>query len=503
MSEYLLVFDIGTSGTKAALYSTDGTLAKSTTHSYEVRYSHDTAWAEEDPADWWQAVTRGCRELLQDTAPASILSVSFSGQMSGACFLGKDGRCVRPHILWGDTRSARETRELQQQLDAEKTLETMGRMPSGFGLAERLLWLKRNEPDTLRQTDKIIQAKDYIAYKMTGRVATDYTDASATYLLDRKRLCWNDESFQMLGVPVSLMPEPVPSTARIGSVSASAAAQTGLLEGTPVIIGAGDVAASAVGAGCLRTGNIHVSIGSSGWCAITSDHQHPDYDKFYSVLHAVPGLYVNEMTLNTAGLAYKWMADTICTAEREQALANGQSLYTLINDQIEHNCAGAHGILFLPFLAGGNSFEKNLLASGAFLGLRTSTSRADLLRAVPEGVCYSIAQIAKEFMKTEEITGDIIIIGGGAKGKIWNTILCDILGKPCRVARYPEESASIGAAIIGGIGTEIFDSYSAAETFIKYLPVQEPDAENHAYYRTRMPVFEKAYREISGIYPDL
>ena len=395
MGQYILSYDIGTSATKATLFSADGKLMGSAVESYPTKLSN-FSWAEQDPENWWQAVIKTTNTLMEGISKNDIAVVSLSGQMSGATFLDREGNTVRPTIIWLDNRSTEEVAFLESRMSPEEHFKKSGRVANAVRPMEKAMWVKRNQPEAYKKTYKILQSKDYIAYRLTDCFMTDYSDASSTYLMDRDKLKWSEELFDLAELDMEKFPELAPSTTVAGKVTGAAAKATGLAEGTPVVIGAGDVVAAAVGSKCVRAGQAHICIGSSAWVGVTMEEQFNDL-RTYSALHAVPGYSVNICCLSAAGISYKWMKDEICRYETHASQAGNSSAYALINEQIMKNSAGSHGVMYLPFLMGDMCLDKNPLASGSFIGLKTETSRADMLRAVVEGVCLYLDLSLKLF----------------------------------------------------------------------------------------------------------
>lgn len=497
--QYLLAFDIGTSGTKATLFTEQGEIIKSSVMSYETAYLNDT-WAEQDPYLWWEAVKNTSKQLMEGLKISDIAVVSLSGQMSGVSFIGESGEPIRKSIIWCDHRATEEVKEMERRVDMTRHFNAAGRAPNPERPSEKLMWIKKHQPDVYKKTYKVLQSKDYIAFRMTGRIVTDYSDASATYLFDRKKYIWNQELLDEAELDASKLPEAVASTQIIGKVTAQAAQETGLLEGIPVVIGAGDVAASAVGAKCTEQQNMHFCIGSSAWSSMVLSEPFHDYKRTYSVLHAVPGMFVNLCVIAAAGISYKWLKDEICLFEKHQAQTNGDNAYDYINEQIEGNTFGAHGVLFLPYLLGDVCIHHNPAATGAFIGLRTSTTHADILRSVVEGVCYYLSAAANIYLDAYEAKGNPILIGGANKGRIWSETLSNIMGRICSVTQYPEEATSVGAAVIGGIGVGLFSDFTAANQMIKVSEEIQPTMAHHAYYAKRALLFEALYQALEPYY---
>lgn len=502
MPRYLLAHDLGTSGNKATLYTTDGELISSKTYSYDTKY-FNTNWAEQNPQDWWQAVCNSTRELIQHIDAKQIACVSFSAQMMGCLCVDKQGRPLRNSIIYSDQRAVKETNKILEHIDAMEFYKIVGHRASPSYSLEKLMWVKNNEPEIYKNTYKMLNAKDYIAFKLTGNMVTDYTDASGTNVFDLNTYTWSEKLIDIAGIDGDKLPEAHESTYVVGEVTKEAAAETGLMEGTPVVIGAGDGMCASVGAGCIKPGIAYNYIGSSSWIGLTSEK--PIYDvkmRTMTWAHAVPG-YVNPIgTMQTAGTSYSWLKNEICKIETKEAAERGISPYEIINDEIEKSSPGARGIIFLPYLLGERSPHWNPNAKGAFIGINVGHKREDLLRAVMEGITYNLNTILNIFRNYVSIDS-MIVIGGGAKGRVWRQMMADIYNLKILKPNYLEEATSMGAAVIGGIGVGEFKDFDAINKFIRIESEHEPKPENRQIYEKTYQVFLHSYDALVDIYEEL
>ncbi|HHW03316.1 MAG TPA: xylulokinase [Thermoanaerobacterales bacterium] len=502
MPKYLLAHDLGTSGNKATLYTTDGELVASRTYPYDTKY-FNANWAEQNPNDWWKAVCISTGQLIQGIDTRQIACVSFSAQMMGCLCVDRQGRPLRNSIIYSDQRAQKETDKILQHIDAMDFYKIVGHRASPSYSLEKLMWVKNNEPDVYKNTYKMLNAKDYIAFKLTGRMVTDYTDASGTNAFDLNTYRWSEKIVDIAGIDGDKLPEARESTFVVGEVTKEAAEETGLREGTPVVIGAGDGMCASVGAGCTRPGIAYNYVGSSSWIGITTEK--PVYDvkmRTMTWAHAVPG-YVNPIgTMQTAGTSYSWLKNEICRIETKEALEKGVSPYEIINDEIEKSPPGARGILFLPYLLGERTPHWNPNARGAFIGITVGHKREDLLRAVMEGVTYNLNTILNIFKNYVPIDS-MIVIGGGAKGRIWRQMMADIYGVRILKPNYLEEATSMGAAVIGGIGVGEFKDFDAINKFIKIESEHNPDPSKREIYDKTYQVFLHSYDALTGIYEEL
>jgi xylulokinase len=500
--KYLLAHDLGTSGNKATLYTDAGALVKSVVYPYPTDYFNSN-WAEQDANDWWKAVCFTTSEILKGINKAEVVVVSFSGQMMGCLCVDRDGNPLRKSIIWADQRAIREMHDIQERIQAERFYRITGHRISASYTLQKLMWIRNNEPEVYENTCKVLNAKDFIIYKLTGRFVTDHSDGTSTNMVDLNRLEWSDEIITTMGIDGDKLPELLASTSIAGNVTRQAAGETGLSEQTLVVCGGGDGACAAVGAGCIKEGVAYNVVGSSSWISITS--REPIYDekmRTFNWAHVVPGYVLPTGTMQAAGLSYSWLKNEICKREVAEAEKLGLSPYELINAEIERSPAGARGLLFLPYLLGERSPRWNPNARGAFIGLKMEHKREDFLRAVLEGITLNLNIILDVFKQHANIT-EIVAIGGGAKGQVWRQIMADIYGVKILKPNSLEEATSMGAAVTGGVGAGLFKDFAVIDRFLRIESEQEPIQANRSAYEKLMPVFEKSYISLLGVYEDL
>lgn len=504
MPNLLLAYDFGTSGVKAALFKDDGTLIKSRTVSYPTRYLNDN-WAEQDPVDWIRALKEANEYLLNAEMLSDIAVISFSGYMGGCVYVDSGGVPLYPGLLWSDRRATAQFEKLLPQIDDETHLRYTLRKPTAVRQMEKTIWMKENREEIYDKTYKVLEIAGYIAYLLTGNYVTDYPNASITGLFDSVNKKWLPALFSEAGLAMSKFPEAVPSDTVIGYVTKQAAVEYGLMQGIPVVIGAGDGAAAGVGTGCVEHKDMHFSIGSSAWCSISSKEPLLDLEKkrTYSCIHAVPDLYLSFCTIMGGGTSYKWLKDEICLHENYEAEMLGKDGYDLINRQIEESRPGSNGLFFLPFLRGDMCIRQNLKASGAYVGIRADTKHADLIRSVGEGISYYLCLAKNVFTDVVGNIDSVVLVGGTARSREWCKVFCDVIGTKIRVPVFQEEAASVGAAIIGGVGVGLFSDYSVAKKFFRIQYERYPDQDLHKEYLKRMKVFQAICDAISPVYEDV
>jgi xylulokinase len=500
--DLILAHDLGTTGNKATLVRVDGTLVGSTFQGYETVYPA-IGWAEQDPEDWWEAFRATTARLMRESGadPARVAAVSFSGQMMGCLPVDRTGTPLRSAIIWADQRSLEEAAWLADRVGEGRVYAVTGHRISPTYSVEKLLWVRAHEPDVFARTHKVLHAKDFVRLRLTGRAETDYSDASSMNLFDLGRRDWSDEILDAVGLPREILPEVGPSTKVVGEIDKKTTADLGLRAGTPVVMGGGDGPCAAVGAGVVAEGSAYNYIGSSSWIALAT--RRPVFDparRTFTFWHLDPDMVMPTGTMQSAGGSYQWMRNQLCPLETAEAQRLGVSPYDLMNRQAEAVPAGCRGLLFLPYLMGERSPHWNPAARGVFLGLTLSHGRADMIRAVLEGVAFNLRIILDAFLRQGVRVPSIRVIGGGAKSALWCQILADVMNRTIERLTLLEEATSLGAAIAGGVGTGVFPDFSVAAAIVRIAESYRPRPEVRDVYDQQYEVFQDAYRALAPIY---
>jgi xylulokinase len=503
--DLILAHDLGTTGNKATLFNSQGELLASSFHAYETDYAH-TGWAEQDPEDWWEAFKLSTAKLIRESGVDSkrIAGISFSGQMMGCLPVDREGNPLRKAIIWADQRSVDEARTLAAKVGEERVYLVTGHRISPTYSIEKIAWVRRHEPEIFRKIFKVLHAKDFLRFRLTGKMATDYSDASSMNLWDINKKEWSAEILKALEVPGEILPETRPSIEIAGEIHPRIAKELGLAAAVPVAIGGGDGPCAAVGAGVIAAGDAYSYIGSSSWIALANPK--PVYDparRTVNFYHLHPEMVTPTGTMQTGGASYQWLRNNLCEKQMIEGARLGLSPYQLMNREAEKSPPGAKGLLFLPYLMGERSPHWNPAARGVFLGLTLSHNRADMIRAVLEGVGFNLRIILDAFLAQGIQIPAIRIIGGGARGALWRQIFADIFNRPVQELRFLEEATSLGAAIAGGIAFGVFKDFQVAKKIARVAEVQDPRLEVHEKYARLYPLFQEAYECLVPIYNKL
>jgi xylulokinase len=502
VKHYILAHDLGTTGNKATLYDREGKLVGSAFFGYGTRYEH-TGWAEQNPEDWWQAVCNSTQALLKQVnlRADEIACITFSGQMMGCVPLDRQARPLRDAIIWADQRSVVQEAWLAERISREEVYRITGHRLSASYSLPKMLWVRDHQPDLYKQTYKFVHAKDAMVARLTGVFVTEPSDASSMNLYDLEQGTWSEKLIAAAGLDAAQLPDIKPSITVVGELLPSVADEVGLVAGTPVVIGGGDGACAAVGAGVWREGAAYNYIGSSSWIALST--RKPIYDPDYKTFtfgHIVPDMVMPTGTMQAAGASYQWTRDQLGSLEAQAAAALGVSSYELLNLNAEHSPPGAKGLLYLPYLMGERSPRWNTKARGAFIGLTIRHTRADMLRAVLEGVSMNLRVILEAFTKQGAKIEAMRVIGGGARGRFWNRIMADVYGVPVQRLAILEEATSMGAAVAGGVGVGLYKDFSISEQMNAIAETVQPNPVAQAVYAKQYPIFEAAYQQLLPIY---
>jgi xylulokinase len=499
--ELIISYDLGTTGNKATVFDFNGNLIASSFRSYETYYPKP-GWAEQKQQDWWQSIKDSSRELFEK-APHSkdnLAAVTFSGQMMGCCPIDREGNPLLNAIIWSDQRAYLEKELLKEKITDEFAYKNTGNVVCANYLAAKSMWLKKNFPDVYKKTYKFLQAKDYIAYKLTGNTFTDYSDGSGTNLFDINLKKWNKDMIAAAGIPEEKLPEIVPSTTIIGKVKKDIAEITSLPAGLPVVIGGGDGPCATVGAGASSPDSCYNIFGSSAWTSVTTSK--PLFDRSMRIFilnHLDPDLYMSVGTMQSAGASFEWLAEWLGDCERSVCGYTGKSIYELMDEIGMKANAGSNGVIFLPYLMGERAPYWDTEVKGAFLGITRVTGKKEIIRAVLEGIVYHLKLILEILEENIGNITDIRLIGGGGKSRFLQQLMADIWGKKIIPMKYMEEATSIGAAIAALVAIGAKKSFYDAEGFLKNTGFIEPDFEKNRIYDKFYMIFKDAYKDLKSI----
>ncbi len=491
--EYTMGIDVGTSSVKAALLERSGRLAGAVSKKYEI-FIPTLGWAEQDPEEWWEAAKSAVAEVLRvcGVSGGQVKGIGFSGQMHGLVALDKDEKPVCPAIIWMDQRSGKESAELQKIVEENGLGGTLMNRPIPGSLICSLLWLKRHEPALFEEIRWAMLPKDYLRYRLCGEIFTDETDASASLAFSVAERRWCGELRDKLGIDPAIFPSVGKPWDVCGKVSSLAAAETGLLQGTPLAAGGADSAMQLVGNGVIFPGSYACNIGTGAQILTVTDR--PMYDealRSQTFCHAAESSWYLQCGTLNGGSALNWL--------KGQALQNQADFETFLKSAASVP-AGSEGLIFLPYLAGERNPYLNPDAKGIFFGLAMKHGQGHLIRAVMEGVAYNLYE-CMEIMKGLGLpVSRLIASGGGAKGQLWRQILADMFGVPVYTTETTEEACT-GAAMMAAVGLGWYkDTAQAVEETVKLAEQATVPVPDHtALYEENRWRFRGLYEGTKGL----
>lgn len=485
-----LGLDVGTSGVKAVLVAAGGDVVASATTPLTL-LTPQPGWAEQDPNAWWEASIASMRAVRARVPAASIAGLGISGQMHSSVFLDAHGEVIRPALLWCDGRTTPQCREIEQRVGGEPRLRDLTSNPAleGFTLP-KVLWLRANEPEAFARLATVLLAKDYVRYRLTGDLATEPSDASATLMYDTARLRWSDDIMRAVDLPMTILPRVGGSSEVLGRVNADGAAATGLPVGTPVVGGGADNACGAAGVGVVAPGEAVASWGTSG--TLLAPLAEPKVDpklRAHTFCHVVPNTWYLMGVVLSAGGAFAWYRDQFA-----RELAGDPAIDKRLDDEAATIRRGADGVTFLPYLQGERTPHRNAMARGAFLGLTLAHTRAHLTRAVLEGVCFALRDSLSILQSLGISPSELLLTGGGAQSPFVRQLQAEIFGIPVTTVNR-EEGPAYGAALLAAVGTGAFpDLATAARATLSRRPPLVPSADACGDYDTPYARFRESYR---------
>jgi xylulokinase len=518
----LLGIDVGTGGTRAVVVDEAGALVASATAEHAPFASPRTGWAEQDPRDWWRATAESVRAALAkaEVSGDRIACVGFSGQMHGSVLLDRGGEVLRPALIWCDQRTDSQCRSITERVGAARLVElTSNPALTGFTLP-KLLWVREHEPELWARVRTVLLPKDYARFRLTGERATDVADASGTLLFDVASRRWSEAMLDAALIDRSLLPAAFESPEITGRVNAEGAAATGLRAGTPVVAGAGDQAAGAVGMGIVRAGAVSATIGTSG--VVFAATSRPALDlggRVHTFCHAVPGRWHVMGVTQAAGLSLRWFrerfgvsrdgehtdggaalaqGDATAHAESDDAahIEESRDPYDLLCEEAAAAPPGSDGVLWAPYLMGERTPHLDPRARAALVGLAASHTRAHVVRAILEGVAFSLRDTLTIFEEMRVPVETIRLGGGGARSSLWRQIQADVYGRAVEILAA-EEGAAYGAALLAGVGVGVWPSVEeACARAVRVAARVEPDADTSA-------LLNKGYASFRALYPAL
>jgi len=493
----LLGLDIGTGGSRALVVDDSGRVVAAASAEHVPFRSSRTGWAEQDAPDWWRACQDAIRRVLAESGvePAAIRAIGLSGQMHGAVLLDGAGDVLRPAIIWCDQRTEQECGWLETTIGARRLIElTANPALTNFTLT-RLLWVRSHEPDLWSRVRHVLLPKDYVRFRMSGEYATDVADASGTLMLDVARRKWSPEMLEQASIDIQLLPAVFESPEICARVSREAAAATGIPEGTPIVAGAGDQAAGAIGMGITRPGAVSVTIGTSGVVFAATDRPTSDpKGRLHTFCHAVPHRWHVMGVTQAAGLSLRWLRDQLTPASHPAPLS-----YDELSREATTAPPASDGVLWAPYLMGERTPHCDPNVRAALIGLTASHTRGHIIRAVMEGVAFSLRDTFTIFDELGVPVERTVLGGGGARSALWRQIQADVYGRAVQTVAV-DEGAAYGAALLAGVGAGVWTTVDqVCEAVVQTAGTVAPASSVVDLMNERYAAYRRIYQALGSI----
>ena len=491
--DYVLGVDVGTGGTRAVLVDRKGAIASSATSEHEPFASPKTGWAEQDPHDWWKAAGSAIRAALANVPGANIVAAGLAGQMHGAVLLDENDEVLRPALIWCDVRTQAQCDWLNAKIGERRIIElTCNPALTNFTLT-KLLWVRDNEPEIWKRFRRVLLPKDYVRLRMSGEHAMDVAEASGTLMLDVAHRRWSEEMMSAAGLPMSCLPKLFESPEICARVSDAGAKHTGLKAGTPIVGGAGDQAGGAVGMGIVRAGAVSATIGTSGVVFAATDNPAMDVKgRVHTFCHAVPGRWHVMGVTQAAGQSLRWMRDLLKNS--------GELSYDQLTREAAQVPAGSDGVLWAPYLMGERTPHLDPNARATLTGLAASHTRGYVVRAVLEGVAFSLKDTFSLFDEMKVPVRNVRLGGGGARSDLWRQIQADVYGHEVEILTA-EEGAAYGGALLAGVGAKWWNSVEeACDSVVEVQKRVKPDVAASATMKRQYGKYRQLYPALKPLF---
>lgn len=503
MGQYILAHDVGTSGNKAVLVDTEGNVRARVFVPYPTRYPRPD-WAEQDPEDWWHAVAQTSQAVLEQAGvdPKDVLAVVHTTQLLGIVPVDGKGAVLRPAIIWLDGRAPRQAEAIMRRFLGRQVFAMVaGAELTGKDGLPKLLWLKENEPAVYNRMRYFLDVNGYLTYRATGEMVFEWSCASA-FGFDLKKKDWLRGIIRYIGLDLEKFPPLVRSIDRVGGLTAEAAHDCGLLEGTPVFGGCGDAQGAAIGSGAVGEGEGHICLGTSGWVGVLTQKTPVGRHGVVAIQSADPDKAFLFAEMETAGACLKWIADQFY--REEQADPNIPNVYALMDEKVKTIPPGSDFLICTPWMYGERSPVSDVYVRSTFFNLSADHTREHLLRAVYEGVAYNLRWMIEVVEQHFGFPLPVLrVIGGGARGAPWMQIVADVTGRRVETVVNPQEAGAVGAALLACIGLGLYPDFASLKEVVHVEHAFEPNAANAETYGILYRAYRRIYAALRDLYREV
>ncbi|KXS40140.1 MAG: xylulokinase [Candidatus Frackibacter sp. T328-2] len=501
-NKYLLSLDLGTSGCKITLFNLRGVVIKSTVQEYQTFYPQKN-WVEQNPNEWWEAIAKGLKNLNVDSLKTKeILAIGIAGQ-SWACLpVDKNGKALRNAIIWLDRRSVKQAEKMSADIGEDKIFEISGNPVDPSYVTPKIMWIKENEPEIYNKTHKFLQSNSYIGYKLTSKFSQDYSQAYGLHFFEVNNQSWNKKIAEKLGIDLDKIPSLYEPHEIIGRVTLKAAKKTGLKEGVPVVAGGLDAACCTLGAGVINDYQTQEQGGQAGGMSIQLDRPKGN-PKLILGRHVIPDKWLLQGGTVGGGGTLRWFKNELGKYEKNLSSGTDKNPYQIMSEEANTVSPGSNGLIFLPYMSGERSPIWDPKAKGLYFGLTFKTKRSQMIRAIMEGVGFSLHHNLKTAEKSIKGIKKLNSVGGSANSKVWTQIKADITNKEINVP-YSDHATTLGAALIAGVGIGIYNDYKdAVDQTVRIKRTHKPNSENHELYSKYFNIYLDLYKNLKETYQKL
>ena len=494
----LMGIDIGTTSVKTIICDYNGKIIYSTSESQNL-YSKQSGWAEENPEEWWENTKKTINSCFENTNinPNEVDAVGVTGMLPALVLLDKNNNILRRSIQQNDARTVKEIDYIKDQLNEEKFFEITGGSINQQLIGPKIIWIKENEPNIYNQIDNIFGSYDFINYKLTGNKVVEHNWALESGLLNINNKQWDNKLLELFQIDEKWLPDIKESSKIIGEVTNEAADATGLLSGTPVVAGVADHVSSAFTAGVIEEGDLNIKIGGAGDILISLDKLVTD-PRLFIDYHAIPNKYMINGCMAASGSLLKWFIKEFCQLEHLYEFeGNIDKVFSYFNDKAFAVNCGSEGIIILPYFLGEKTPIHNPKARGVIFGLGLHHKKEHLYRAIMESIAYGFKHHVDILKERNLKINNVIVTDGGAKSKVWRSILADVIGVPIKnLKNHP--GSSLGAAFIAGMGINKFKDYSEIKKYIKVDEIIKPNSKNNKIYKQYYELYLSIYKDLNN-----
>ena len=501
MTELVLAIDAGTTGIRSMFFDQSGNVIARAYSEFKSSYPHPS-WVEQKSESWWEKACATIKQCLKEGSISleHIIGISVTNQRETVVPVDENGKSLRTAIVWQDRRTIPQCNEVKQKIPPAQVYSITGLTIDPYFTAPKILWIREKEKAHYDSTAKFLLVHDYLVFKLSGEYITDYSNASRTLLFDIREGDWSKTMLELLDIPIEKLPKAVPSGIKIGELTATAAKETGIKEGTPIISGGGDQQCAALGVGVAKEGMIKSTTGTGTFMLAHSKMVRLDPSmRVLCSRHVVPDAFVVEASMFTTGSALKWYRDNLGREEVNIADERGCDPYDILTDAAMKSPPGAGGVIHIPHFVGAGAPHWNPHARGVFAGLALGHTRHHLIRSILEGVSYDIRSNMEVMRELGLPSQEMRVTGGAARSEAWMQIQADVVRVPV-IRTKMEEATAVGAAILAFKGVDVFKSVvQAAEEMVKTLPPLNPRKETLEVYSKRYKIFKELYAALAPI----